>query len=150
MLKEACCCMAKLWQILYISSASWTREEVHLKTYAEKEFLVEFLDCPPSARERGKQLLTAFQHPFLVPVSVPVLGSPTFPSPLNNRGCSWPFSIVSNSTGLVWLFLSVFLQVVDTAFYRCGVVRLQVMAAGCLSAVRKGRQVSGQSVCDRS
>lgn len=59
---------------------------MQLKTYAEKEFLVEFLDCP-SAREQGKQL-TAFEHPFLVHVSVPILSSPTFLSPLNNRGCS--------------------------------------------------------------
>lgn len=37
-------------------------EELHLKTHAEKELLIEFMDCFSNARE----LLMAFQHPFLV------------------------------------------------------------------------------------
>lgn len=31
----------------------------------------------------------------------------------------------------MWLFLGVFLQIVDMAFYRCGTVGLRMVAAGC-------------------
>lgn len=38
----------------------------------------------------------------------------------------------------MWLCLSVSLQIVALALYRCGIVTLQVMAAGSLSTVCRG------------